>query len=399
MNVLTINSSDYVIGGAAKISFDLHDANRIADSSSRVFVGKKTTSRDDVHEIPRSFFRKAASYLFSNDIDLFSTDYILETDEFKSADIVHCHNLSGWYFNLATLIKMSKIKPLVWTLHDMWSVTPHSAHTDSIEMTNGLYKCSNHKLYPMMLWNNDRYLSWRKSHLYQQGSFSIVAPCDWLNNKLQKSCLNDKRINVIYNGVDTDIFCPKLTNKTNRLKHKRILFLGAAAIHNPFKGFSDFLYVSDFFDKSRFEFICVGATSDGQVGNVRLIQGTDDKNEIAEYIRGVDLLVLPSYHEVFPLVVLEALACGVPVVAYDVGGVSEVIKELPACALVPRGDKQKLIGAINSSIEESAKIKDLKNILSGVVRKNFSLQSMVSNYQELYKKVITNFLLTQRRMD
>jgi len=78
-----------------------------------MFVGHKTSTASNVHEIPNSFFRRFLSIAFASDLDFFQSDSILKTEQYRQADIIHCHNLHGYYFNLETLQKIKELDPCI----------------------------------------------------------------------------------------------------------------------------------------------------------------------------------------------------------------------------------------------------------------------------------------------
>ena len=127
MNILQIGTIDNR-GGAARVSYGLKTKLEQLGHTSNMFVSKKYSNDPHVHVIKTPFYKKIICRFMGTDIDFWKTDFILKTEEFKKADLVHCHNLHGYYFNLKTLQKMSQQKPLIWTLHDMWAITPYCHH-------------------------------------------------------------------------------------------------------------------------------------------------------------------------------------------------------------------------------------------------------------------------------
>ncbi len=393
MRVLTINASDYTAGGAAGIAVELHKHALSQDGRSRMYVGKKTSCDESIVQIRRPAYTKILSHLLSNDIDFFQTGYLLEEKDIIDADIVHFHNVSGWYFNLGTLIKLSKFKPTIWTLHDMWALTPHCGHTSSDIIKNGLMACSDRRLYPTTLWNNQSYMSWRKSDLYGKGQFYIVTPCNWLREKVNKTCLSSKFFEIVPNGVDTKVFIPRnkeeIKSRLNISYRKVVVFVASDPIGNVYKGFSDFEWLADNWPYPDTEFIAVGSRSDGWQGKVRLICATQDKEKMSSYLTCADVLVLTSRHEVFPLVVLEALSCGVPVVAYDVGGVREAIDNLPGCRVVPPLDRVLLMKYLKECLDEMDFVgEDVAATLRQTATNKYSTEIMINSYFELYSHLI-----------
>jgi glycosyltransferase involved in cell wall biosynthesis len=395
MKVLTITANDNSLGGASRIAMDLHDGILKAGHQSFVFTGKKETSSDLIKEIRRPLWRKVFSKLMSNDIDFFNTDYLMSLNEFKTADIVHFHNLSGWYFNLTTLKKMSQLKPVVWTLHDMWSINPHSGYTLSRTLTNKLYNVSDDRLYPQMLWNNDRYLSFKKTQIYETSKINVVTPCNWLAGLLESTSLGSHLKKTIYNGVDTEIF--KIYDGRNLKKNLGlnnspvILFVGAGGTKNMFKGYEDFFWLSSQVEMRNYQFVCVGASENSRSDNLTFVKATSDKKAIAKYLACADIFVMPSRFETFPLVILEAMACGTHIIAYDVGGVSEVLKKAQYCYLVEPNNKKALLEATKKLIYlDKSVIKNNSIKLRQIIEKSYSKKSMVKHYLMLYQSLLKN---------
>lgn len=108
--------------------------------------------------------------------------------------------------------------------------------------------------------------------------------------------------------------------------------------------------------------------------------------EAMSYIKCLDLLALPSRHEGLPMVLLEAAICRIPVVAFDVGGVSEVLDGSCSAQLIPPGDIQGFASAIERSVASHDKA-SMADWSSSVVSK-FSLKATLESYLTLYKRVV-----------
>src|SRR3989344_5403223 len=213
MNILQINTVDKK-GGAAKVAYSLKQELEKRGHTTSMFVGRKYSDEKNIKLLNdvRSFsskVRRRLAYWLANDIDVFYSDHILKTPEFKKADIIHCHNLHGNYFNLGTLAKISATKPVVWIFHDMWPITAHCGHSfDGALKNSEFFSCPSLDIPPAIAWHNEKYLEKRKSRIYKKSSFHIVTPSKWLANKVGQSILKDKPLSVIYNGIDTSIFKP-----------------------------------------------------------------------------------------------------------------------------------------------------------------------------------------------
>lgn len=396
MKIFLINANDNSIGGASRIAMDLHEGLLFNGHDSHIAVGKKTTDSNKIFEIPRNILRKITAVSLANDFEYFNSDIILELDSFKSADIVHCHNLNGWYFNLKTLLKISKLKPVVWTLHDMWPINPHSGYTTSLEMVNNLFTVSDSKLYPTMLWNNDKSLSFKKNEIYKNLKVNLVSPSYWLKSLTEKTSLGKNPITLIPNGIDTDIFSFKknldLLRAELGIGHKPvILFIGASGPTNKFKGFDDFLWLSNRQENAHMQFVCIGGNENLSVKNMRYIKATSDKKLLAKYLSVADVFILTSKYENFPLVILEALSCGTPVISYDVGGVPEILSGIDGCYLCPIGDRLGMAKNLNNFFLSRNNYNSLKRAeyLRQIAIDKFSLSLMIKNYINLYKSILS----------
>src|SRR3989338_11326724 len=187
LNILQINTTDQK-GGAAKVAYRLKNGLKKLGHETSMFVGRKYTNDENIFILNdlKSFgqrVRKKLAYYLANDIDLFNSDKIIKTEVFKKADIIHCHNLHSYYFNLNTLKKISKLKPIVWTFHDMWPITPHCAHSFDGPFKNGFWQCPSLEIFPPLKWHNEKYLEKRKRDIYRQSDFQIAVPSMWLKNK------------------------------------------------------------------------------------------------------------------------------------------------------------------------------------------------------------------------
>ena len=243
MNILSINKADR-IGGAAEVAWRLKGGLEARGHQVSMFVCDKTSTDQNVFVIPRPKWLFYLSHLLGTDIDLFNTDYILETEAFKQADVIHCHNLHGHYFNLRTLLKMSQLKPVVWTLHDMWAVTAYCSHSFASLGNHGFYPCQKMSTRSVCKRYNRLHLRKKKAAIYEQLKVSLVTPSEWLQQKVARSILMEKDLRLIHNGIvlsyRPDIMRRSELRQKLNLPHdkKIVLFVASGGKDNIWKGWN-----------------------------------------------------------------------------------------------------------------------------------------------------------------
>ena len=415
MHILQINTVDKR-GGASKVGYTLKRIFEAEGNTTSMFVKLKYSSDENVfvarwpNPLSRllkkltgkdigSFLANKIRPLLANDIAFFNSDRLLQTEEFREADIVHCHNLHGNYFNLSTLIKISKLKPVVWTLHDMWAMTPHCAHTLSDKARDGFFDCASLKDYQEMPWHNEAYLRTAKRKIYVVANFTIVAPCAWLKEKIAQSLLQKKPLRLIHNGIDAATF-QKTDKKAAREnlglpQDKKIILFVSPVGPNPQKGWE---YVENVMERQKNNtnvlFLCVGTGS--KIGNQKKYPYTSvgfvsDEKKLAEYYVAADLFLFTSKAETFPLVMLEAMSCGLPVVSWNVGGIKEAVLHKETGYIANYLDTNDLMNGIEYILSRTTtEYERLSQSARTRVLENFTDTLMAKNYMDLYRELIRN---------
>jgi glycosyltransferase involved in cell wall biosynthesis len=413
MKILHVNTLDRK-GGAAKVASVLVQNQNSIGNISNLAVGAKLSDNLDSFTInghnslsycSRKFIGKDILYaincrlriFIANDINYFNNHRLFSSKKFKEADIIHCHNLHGNYFNLSSLEKISKLKPVIWTLHDMWAVTGHCAHSFECQKYQaGCNHCPHLDVYQKIAWDNSFYLWKKKKDIYTKAKLEIVVPSLWLKNIVEKSILNQQPVNLIYNGIDTNLFKPQDKIQTRKelglpLDKKIILFLADGGKNNPWKGWEYAEKIAESFinDKDTI-FLCVGGNNN-KLNNIDFTGYIADPKKIAQYYAAADVFLFPSLAENFPLVVLEAMSCGLPVLAFKVGGVPEAVNHKENGYIAEYKNQEDLTNGLRWLLKlNPEEIKTISLNCSTRVRDNFSLDLMAKNYFNLYQKVLNS---------
>lgn len=287
-----------------------------------------------------------------------ATRHLITRIEEIKPDIIHLHNLHGYYLNIKLLCNYlaSKDFPLVWTLHDCWAITGHCTNFESINCLKWIVQCHDcpqKTIYPAsyLLDQSRRNFNDKKMLFTSFKKLTIVSVSKWLGSIMQRSYLSKYPLEIINNGIDMDIFKPGQSNELIQKYNpdKKFLILGVASDWNRNKGFYDFIELSRRLG-SDYKIIMLGLNS-FQIRHIpNCIVGiprTDDPHQLAEFYSCADVFLNPTYEESFSTTNLEAVASGTPVITYDAGGSTESV--LPETGIiVQKGDISGLINAIET---------------------------------------------------
>ena len=269
---------------------------------------------------------------------------LLQKIKKEQYDIIHLHNIHGWYLNLPMLtryIKKNKIR-VIWTLHDCWSFTGQCPHYDMIgceKWKTHCYDCPQCKEYPAVnIDRSDRMYDFKKQWFTGMDAV-LVTPSQWLASQVKQSFLKDYPVKVIHNGIDLNIFKPTMSDfrKQYNCEGKKIV-LGVAMGWNTKKGLDVFIELSKRLPED-YQIVLVG--SNDQIDkllpdSVISIHRTQNQNELVEIYSAANVFVNPTREETLGLVNIEALACGTPVVTFNSGGSPECIDK--SCGIVVSRD-------------------------------------------------------------
>ena len=312
--------------------------------------------------------------------------FLKRIDEYQP-DVIHLHNLHGYYINIKLLfdyIKRKKIKT-VWTLHDCWPMTGHCVHFENVSCTKWkeqCYKCPLKRDYPASYLTDNSRWNYRKKKEAFQGveDMIILVPSEWMAEKVKESFLKDYPIKVIYNGIDTQKYCP--VESDFKQKHgigDKIVILGVANIWNERKGLKVFVELSELLDDT-FKIVLIGLTKE-QIQelptNIIGIERTDTVEELAKAYTAADIFVTPSTEETFGLTIAEAVACGTWPIVYEGTACAEVVK-LSIGEVVPRKVVELKKAIVKYS--ESKKEEDLEKYAQFFSKQRFA-QDILEIYQ------------------
>jgi len=254
-------------------------------------------------------------------------------------DLIHLHNLHGYYLNFDFINFLGRLDiPVVWTLHDGWSMTGRCAYLSECDYwKTGCGNCPNLSWYPKAYSDSSSFI-WKKKKEYFNSGWNptIVCPSQWLADRVKESFLNKFQVKVIPNAVNTEIFKNKdksfIHKKYDIPLEKKIILFVAANLKDERKGVKYFFDSLKYIKDSNYLVLTMGKKinfTEGIETGVDIMQlgYVSDKKLLSEIYNAADIFCTTSLDEIFGLTVTESMACGVPVVGFGVGGIPEQVTE------------------------------------------------------------------------
>lgn len=343
MKIMLINAVPY--GSTGKIMFSVSRLvqENIGSTIAATGFSWHQPKREE-HLLIGGIFTKTwhicMSRLFGNHglYSTFSTKALIKTIKRFSPDVIHLHNIHGWYLNIKHLFEYLKKCdiPVVWTLHDCWAFTGGCAHYTYCGCDRwmmGCGKCKNLKAYPISSKVDKTQKMWKlKKELFSNmPNLTLVTPSVWLSEEVKNSFLNKYPIKVINNGIDLDTFKPTaaLDLEQYGIKKENHIVLGVSLGWNDRKGLDVFEALAKRLPED-YTVVLVGTdekTVKKLSSNIVSINRTQNTKELAALYSAAEVFVNPTREDTFPTVNIEALACGTPVITFNVGGSPEIIDE------------------------------------------------------------------------
>jgi len=450
MRILQVNAYDDG-GGAEAVTRQLFQAYRCLGHRSWLAVGQKRSDDPDILTIPNDAFRSEWGerclalgellsplvgrvrgawrlrrllqtwvahpkrwldlYLGRENFDFPAAWRLLDLTDGRP-DIVHCHNLhGGWFprggfFDLRALSWLSRQVPTVMTLHDTWLLSGHCACTLGCERwKTGCGDCPDLTIYPAISRDATAYNWRRKRAIYAKSTLYVATPSRWLMERVQKSMLAASLVEarVIPNGVDLSIFYPagkEEARSTLGLPQdvKVLLFVASAAKRNMFKDYQTIhaaaIHVGAGFQGQRVIVVVLGESGETEPfsnGEIRFIPFEKDRRTVARFYQAADVYVHAAKADTFPSTVLEALACGTPVVATAVDGIPEQVDDGHTGFLVLGGDAEGMASRILQLLSDDVLRRQMGAQAVEVVRRRFDLSQQVHTYLDWYQEIISRW--------
>ena len=320
-------------------------------------------------------------------------------------DMLHLHNLHGYYFDLRALPALSQQQPTVVTLHDCWLFTGHCVYfLDCPRWQTGCGHCPDLQRYVRVL-RDATANNWRqKQAIYARSRLYVATPSRWLMDQVEKSMLMPAiaEARVIPNGIDTEIFCPGSREAARQAlgippQACVLLFAANGARRNVYKDYQTLRaaigLVAARYRERPIHFIALGEEAPDETEGaaiIRFVPFQRDPAILARYYQAADLYLHAAKGEVWGLTITEALACGTPVVATDVGGIAEQIRAGETGLLTPPADPAAMAEAILRLLAHDEMRRQFGLAADADIRARFSVQQMAAHYLDWYAEIFAS---------
>jgi glycosyltransferase involved in cell wall biosynthesis len=396
LNVLHISESD-AAGGAARTAHKVHRGLNATGHTSRMLVGRKVTAASDTRSIKRSGAWRAADRAFGEVLGRLDLQYVFYPSSFglirdpwfREADLVQLHNLHGSYFSHTALPLLTARRPTVWLLQDQWAYTGHVAYSfDCERWRHGCGSCPYLDEYPR-LGRDTTALLWRvKRAVYERSRLTIIVPSRWMLELAKASpLLSHFPMHRIPHGVETAVFRPLPRDEARRRlglpESRRVVLFSASDVNEPRKGLHLLLDALARLDDPPLLALAGAGEVRADVETVRLGLLTDDETLASAYA-AADVLAVPTVADALTQTAIESIACGTPCVAFDRGGVTDVVTAETGYQ-ARFGDVDDLARGLRTVLDNRD---GFARRCRAVAEEEYSAELQVRRYVELYERVL-----------
>lgn len=351
------------------------------------------------------------------DFDFPGTKHLLDIAP-ERPDIIHCHNLHGGYFDLRELQRLSHQVPVILNLRDAWLLSGHCAYSFACtRWESGCGDCPDLTIFPAVKRDNTAHNWKRKKDIFTKSRLYVATPSQWLMERIKKSILVPAVIEgrVIPNGVDLSVFHPGDKRKARAelcipQEARMLLFAANGIRQNVWKDYKTFrAAVAEVAESEQGELVFIALGEDAPLekigkAEIRFVPFQKNPEDVARYYQAADIYIHAAKIESFGNTILEARACGIPVIATAVGGIPEQIRslQLPAASseypsnsmeeatgiLVPEGDIEALASAIQTLLRDETLRKRLGENAVEDVHRRFDLRLQAKAFISWYKEIL-----------
>lgn len=409
LRIAIVHASD-LGGGAERSVVSLHRGLRAAGHASTLFVGEQKTDEPGVVKIPYARgvpgSRRVARTLERRFgwQDIYNPSFRrLATLLDGQFDIVHFHSLwgSSGYADLSALPAITRRIPGILTLRDYWMLTGHCAvYFDCMRWQTGCGRCPDLTIQPAIPVDGTHYNWRRKQRVIAASNLHVVGISDHVKQQVERSPIfAGKPVSRIYNGIDLDVFRPCSEEQRRQQRHalgiaddEVAILMAGQTVEGLRQGIATRYAVQAINAlpaTSKVRALVIGRSAPRvaellQIPAVVLPYQTDPA-AMAKLYQSSDTTLVTSEVEAFGRIGAESQACSTPVVAFDSGGIPEVVGQDVGGLVVPRRDSAGLLQALAAMVVDQSMRQRLAAGGLAHVRTEFDQREVTAHYLGLYR--------------
>jgi glycosyltransferase involved in cell wall biosynthesis len=400
-----VNTS-YGAGGAAVAVANLHRALLAEGVDSRVLVAEQSGAVDPrVLVLPKRaqgierYTHAVAVRAGLGNSGILSTFALPRMQAFREADVLNFHNLHGGYFNFLALPRLTRLKPSVLTLHDMWTFTGHCVYSyDCDRWRSGCGSCPYPESYPAIRRDATGLEHWLKAGAFDRSRLRVVAISRWMETLARDSLLGRLPIHYIPNGIDLQAFSPRNSGDSRAAlglpPARPVILFVAHHLHDRRKGFDLLVDALARLPEAlrRNALLAVlgeagPGTFDAVPIEVRAFGYVADEELKARVYSASDVIACPTRADNLPLVLQEAMACGLPIVSFAVGGVVDLVRD-GATGFAARPEvAEDFASRLQVLLENAALRESMRKACREVAVSEYDVRVQAHRYQALFEEV------------
>jgi glycosyltransferase involved in cell wall biosynthesis len=397
MKILHISNWE-LTGGAAKAANRIHKELLKNDIVSIYLVQHKSTKDINTIKLDNLFIKfrnivdKLILILYNYNFKEPFSPGLLKSYKIRNIinnikpDVVHLHWISGGMLNIKELDNLNI--PIVWTFHDLWPITGgcHVQYQDN-KCINYLSSCGKCPMLNSKIKKDLSYFNYEnKRNFFNTNNVNVIALTNWHYELICKSkFLINKNIIKLPNILDTDLYSPKSNRK---IENKFNILCGGLITNN--KNINSFFESLNYLDHKNVNILFFGSKIDENIYtekfNFKYLGYINDENEIVEILNNCDVVVVPSYIENLSNMIFESLSCGVPVVAFNTGGNSDLILHKENGYLAKPFDILDLAKGIDYVLGDNKERLSLN--ARKLILEKYNHIDIIKKYLELYKSIL-----------
>lgn len=329
-----------------------------------------------------------------------STRRFARSDFLGGFDLVHLHNLHAGWFNYRALPSLSARKPLVWTLHDMWAFTGHCAYSHECERwRGGCGQCPYLDDYPHMARDASR-LEWRlKRRAHSRSRYHVAAPSQWLARLARESILMAQTVTAIPYGIDHDSWRPIPVAEARQAlglpPGKKTCLVIASDLKERRKGGALLLEALGQLDEATRRSLLL-LTAGAGPGEALAASGVETRHlgylkedlDKRRAYSAADLMLFTSMADNLPVVILEAMGCALPVLAFEVGGVPDMVVDGETGGLVEPFSTRAYAERMATMLGDPAGLARMREFSRTRLESKFGAQAEAAAYERIYQDAL-----------